>query len=886
MDIGFFELLTPVTYWLLIAMWSFILYFYARRLRADWHQGSLMLLLFTILTIDAFRTLFESLYFGAWYTARVGLLPMAIHDYLVQPQMVIIPKLLNVFAAGLIITILFRFWLPREGEEISSLETSVRRRTLELSETVEKLESEVRHRKQMEEAITARELEFRTLAENQPDNIARYDSAGRLRYMNPSLVAFLGRPPEELLGKTPMEAYPGGEMKEYQERLDQVLADGREATLDVNLPDTGEGPAYHNIRFVAERDESGAVTGALAMCRDLSPWRRAMDEVQKREAYIRRLIDASPLAEAVASGPEQKVLLINRKFTELFGYTIDEMPDVAHWWPLAYPDLEYRRKIAGEWAERVDRAIATRGEIQPMVALVTCKDGTRRHIEFRFSSIGDQHLVIFVDLTERIRMEEALVARELEFRTLAENLPDNIARYDTACRITYFNPNLLATMGVTAEEVIGKTPMERNPDGAFNVYQEKIEQVLRSGEEVNCDLVLPDSRKGERFHNIRFVAERDQNGAITGVLSIGRDITERKRADEERTANLRFFERMDRINQAIQSAADLEGMMGNVLDAVLAIFDCDRAYLMYPCDPGAKFWTSPMERTRPEYPGVLALGVEMPMDQEVADGLRMLLNAGAPVRFGPGNPNHLPHAVAKRFGIQGLMAMALHPKVGTPWQFGIHQCSRSRIWTSEEERLFQEIGRRLGDALSTLLVDRDLRQSERRFITLVNQAADAFFVHDMEGHFLDVNRTACESLGYTREELLAMNVAEVDAEFVSHAHVKNFWSKLTPDHPVTLEGMHKRKNGTTFPVEVRLCLSQLDDRWVTLALARDITERKAAGEALSRMNEVLERRVQERTAELEKKNEELERMNQLFVGRELRMVELKKRLKKLETNAA
>ena len=160
MELTFFKLLTPITYWLLIALWAFILYFYLKRLRADWHQGSLMLVLFVILTIDAFRTLFESVYFGAWYTARVELLPKSIHDFLVQPQMVIIPKLLNVFAAGLIITILFRYWIPREGEEIKVLETTVDKRTRELSRTVEKLESEIEHRKRMEGKLKESESRY------------------------------------------------------------------------------------------------------------------------------------------------------------------------------------------------------------------------------------------------------------------------------------------------------------------------------------------------------------------------------------------------------------------------------------------------------------------------------------------------------------------------------------------------------------------------------------------------------------------------------------------------------------------------------------------------------------------------------------------------------
>jgi signal transduction histidine kinase len=61
-----------------------------------------------------------------------------------------------------------------------------------------------------------------------------------------------------------------------------------------------------------------------------------------------------------------------------------------------------------------------------------------------------------------------------------------------------------------------------------------------------------------------------------------------------------------------------------------------------------------------------------------------------------------------------MIAMVVYPKMDQPYLFGLHQCSRARIWTSPEERLFQEIGRRLADALNTLLVFRDLRESERK----------------------------------------------------------------------------------------------------------------------------------------------------------------------------
>jgi hypothetical protein len=72
--------------------------------------------------------------------------------------------------------------------------------------------------------------------------------------------------------------------------------------------------------------------------------------------------------------------------------------------------------------------------------------------------------------------------------------------------------------------------------------------------------------------------------------------------------HLRFLENLDKVNQAIQGTSDLQQMMCDVLDAVISVFDCDRASLFYPCDPEASSWSAPMERTKAEYPGVLSLG--------------------------------------------------------------------------------------------------------------------------------------------------------------------------------------------------------------------------------------------------------------------------------------
>jgi signal transduction histidine kinase len=186
----------------------------------------------------------------------------------------------------------------------------------------------------------------------------------------------------------------------------------------------------------------------------------------------------------------------------------------------------------------------------------------------------------------------------------------------------------------------------------------------------------------------------------------------------EHHAQMWFLESLDRIDRAIQGTSDLYRMMDAVLDVVLATFRCDRAWLVYPCDPDVFHPGAPdllqrvrAERTRPEYGGA---GAGVPNDPEIADVSRAALASSGPVRFDPESDHAVPVPLTDRFGVQSMIVMAVYPKVDKPYLFGLHQCSYRRAWTLQEERLFHEIGRRLADALDTQLMVRDLRESERK----------------------------------------------------------------------------------------------------------------------------------------------------------------------------
>jgi PAS domain S-box-containing protein len=154
----------------------------------------------------------------------------------------------------------------------------------------------------------------------------------------------------------------------------------------------------------------------------------------------------------------------------------------------------------------------------------------------------------------------------------------------------------------------------------------------------------------------------------------------------------------------------------------------------------------------------------------------------------------------------------------------------------------------LADGFAALVEDVDGRRrrvaeldgAAARLESFVDNTADAFIAHDMNGRLVDVNKAMCEAVGYSREELLNMHVYDVELT-VQKGSIRGIWSRMTPGIPVTIEGRHRRRDGTIFPVEVRLGLFGEGESARVMALCRDITERKRAEAAREELNAELAR---------------------------------------------
>jgi PAS domain S-box-containing protein len=136
--------------------------------------------------------------------------------------------------------------------------------------------------------------------------------------------------------------------------------------------------------------------------------------------------------------------------------------------------------------------------------------------------------------------------------------------------------------------------------------------------------------------------------------------------------------------------------------------------------------------------------------------------------------------------------------------------------------------------------DRELQENRERLRRLFDEAPDPMFVQDAEGKFTDVNEKAVEKLGYSREELLEMEAAAIDAA-VERADVRELLSKVKSDgQMIKIDGRHQRADGSTYPVEVRASVLATDGEDRFLSHARDISERKQREEELERKQAFLE----------------------------------------------
>ena len=429
----------------------------------------------------------------------------------------------------------------------------------------------------------AREQEFRSLAENLPDVVLRYDLDARLIYVNSAFERQLatGRP---TLGLTPVEAArpDPAQAAEYERRIRRVVATGAPDQMDVNTHDAAGNPAIHRVLIRAEHAADGTVLGALVIGHDVTDLVRARQAAADREQEFRSLAENLPDI-VLRYDRDAKLLYVNGAFDRqlsseqpLLGRTSSEVtnPNPAE---------------VGEFERHLRHVIAT-GEPDQIETTVAAADGGSAIHSVLLCAERDATgeivgaLVIGHDVTDLVRARHEIAAREHEFRSLTENLPDIVVRYDTEGRATYQNHRLHLAVDVADNPTIGRRPTESSVAGVVGIeeYERCLMEVIATGAPGQAEMTLPDRSGDTRVHSIQFRAERDATGTITGAIAIGRDVTDLVRAQTEIAERERqfrtlaenasdFIGRWDRQGRRMYVNPSLARLMGGSPDELIGV---------------------------------------------------------------------------------------------------------------------------------------------------------------------------------------------------------------------------------------------------------------------------------------------------------------------------
>ncbi|OQX17102.1 MAG: hypothetical protein BWK76_10655 [Desulfobulbaceae bacterium A2] len=815
-------------------------------------------------------------------------------------------------------------------------------------------------------AVKELAVQLQAILDNSPALIYVKDRSGRYQFVNRAWYELFRTSNENVKGKTDLDLFPETIARQFMANDRLVMASDTALTLEEQTLVEDELRFYHSNK-VAVRDADGATYGLCGISTDITGHKQVEEALRESEQKVRRKLDAILSPEADVAALELSDIIDTEKIQRL----MDDFYRLTHI-GIGIIDLKGKVLVGTGWQD-----ICT---------------------TFHRANPESCRLCIESDLE------------------LSRNVPAGTFKL-YRCKNNMWD---MATPIMLGNRQVGNIFLgqflfdDEHPD--YEVFRQQAQRYGFNEQEYLAafDRVPRWSRETVDAAMSFYAVFAVLIGNLSySTIKLASALEERKRAEAALQHLNRELRAISDCNQVLVRADNEQTLLDEICRIVCDEAGYRMAWVGYPEDDENR-----------SVRAVAWAGVEggdlAAADVSWADTERGRGAVGVAVRCGSSeciqdiatDPRMAPwRESALQRGYRAAIALPLKDENAAVFGVLVIYSSELNAFTPDETRLMEELAGDLAFGIQALR-NRILRKESERSIALLsfalNSVQEAAFLIDEQARFRYVNEESCRALGYERNELLTLGVADVDPGFPPERWPEH-WAGLKESRSLTFEGCHKAKNGTVFPVEISANYLEYDGRGYNLALVRDITGRKAAEESLRetaiRLNEAqriahmgsweldlrtnhlvwsdeiyriyeiepgafdatyeaflraahpddreavnaaylnslktrtsysidhrlllpdgrikyvheqcetfyeideplrsvgtvqditdqklveerlrniseeLEQRVRERTAELESKNSELERINRLFVGRELRMVELKERLKEVE----
>jgi two-component system cell cycle sensor histidine kinase/response regulator CckA len=417
-------------------------------------------------------------------------------------------------------------------------------------------------RKRAQEALRESEARLQVQINRMPIGCIVWDREFRVLSWNPAAERIFGFTAEEAFGKHPYNFIVPKAAQPPLDTIWQRLLDGDTTAHSLNENNTKDGRIiiceWSNTPL---KENSGTVTGVLSMVQDITDRKRAEEALRQSEERYRTII------ENIQDGYLEVDLAGNFTFVNdaecvNLGYTKEELAGMNN---RQYADEENQKKMF----QAFSRVYKTGEPIKELDLEVVRKDGTKAFNEISVSLIRDFEgkpigfRGISRDVTERKRGEEALRQSEEKYRTILESIKDGYYEVDLAGNFTFFNDSMCRILGYPKEELMSMNNRQyADKEVARKVFQafNRVYTTGEPGKEFDWEIVRKDGTK--RYIEISVSLRKDASGKPVGFRGIVRDITDRKRIEEQ-------LSQAEKLRAVGEMASGVAHDFNNALAAIL-----------------------------------------------------------------------------------------------------------------------------------------------------------------------------------------------------------------------------------------------------------------------------------------------------------------------------
>ncbi|HGY54561.1 MAG TPA: PAS domain S-box protein [Caldithrix abyssi] len=701
-----------------------------------------------------------------------------------------------------------------------------------------------------QEALKNSEREFRNLLKLLPYGVIIYNLEGRIVYGNREVKRIFKHDKNkhtDFLGISVFDFLHNEEVEKVKHRF-QGLLKGKKQPPTIEKVYDFEGNLIE-VEVVSRRTIFNGKPALLAIVIDVSERIKSEKELKQRERYFRRLFEYAPYPELILI--EEKIAAINRAALKFFGVkNANELKGI----PLK--NMVSSKTPLGKLDTDEGKETLTYNNIRikpkhkkERVANITV---TRTY----FAGRSAVHVTLH-DLTELYQTLDKLRESEETYRELFDKSSEAIYVQDKDGVFLDVNRGVLNMYGYPKKFFIGNTPAPLSAPGLNDM--EKVVNHLKkafAGEPQQFEF-WGIRRNGEVFPKI----VRLNRGKYFGkdvIFAFAMDISEQKvteQALKNTNKTLELMNAVSKVGISSRSPEDLAEKLARELRKALPV----DAFILDGFYPGTNsyYGFGNFDTINGRFQKVREF--QQGFDWTKSKKRKKLFEEKKPILIlrHRGQINQIT-ASRQRKGIKEKPSVSLIyvPLILSNKVTGVLsiQSYEYKAYTQEDVRLLTHIGRQIAPAVESLLLNKELmeqaiklRENERRYRLLFDHAMDYILIidpfHPQGPTVVDANEAAFKKHGYSREEFIGFPLSAIDSpenQKVMQERLQKILSKET----IVFETRHTRKDGSTFPVEVKAQLIHLQGKPYIYAMERDISERKKAEQNIHRLATVVEQSVE------------------------------------------